>query len=282
MNVLSLFDGISAGQLALQRAGIKVDNYYASEIKPDAIRVTMDNFPNTIQLGNVNGINFRLSPTKELAGVKIDLLIGGSPCQDLSGCNRNQVGLVGAKSNLFYEYVRILRECNPKWFLLENVSSMKKDQQDIITNCLREEPIRINSKLVSAQLRDRLYWTNIPTSMPADKGITLQSVLTSCYTDRVKARCLLESDSRPLSTPEKMMRRYLKGFTTIVYEHPRCAWCTDATGYNIRYLNQTELERCQTLPDGYTKVLTRNKAAGVIGDSWTVDVISHIFSGLTP
>jgi len=282
VNVLSLFDGISAGQLALQRAGIKVDNYYASEIKPDAIRVTMDNFPNTIQLGDVCKLRDEIFANINPAwNSSIDLLIGGSPCQDLSGCNKNQSGLNGSKSILFYTYVDIFNRLKPKWFLLENVASMKKDQQDIITQYMGVEPIRINSKLVSAQLRDRLYWTNIPTSIPADKGITLQSILTSCYTDRVKARCLLESDSRPLSTPEKMMRRYLKGFTTIVYEHPRCAWCTDATGYNIRYLNQTELERCQTLPDGYTKVLNRNKAAGVIGDSWTVDVISHIFSGLT-
>jgi len=285
MNVLSLFDGISCGQFALQRAGIKVDNYYASEIKPDAIRVTMDNFPNTIQLGDVcklrDDIFNNLNPAWNSS---IDLLIGGSPCQDLSGCNKNQSGLNGSKSILFYTYVDIFNRLRPKWFLLENVASMKKDQQDIITQYMGVEPIRINSKLVSAQLRDRLYWTNIPTSMPVDKGITLQGVLTSGYTNRNKARCLLESDSRPLSSQEKMARRYEKGFTTIIAEQ---YWNTFSasqalkTGVEFRYLNQTELERLQTLPDGYTKVLNRNKAAGVIGDAWTVDVISHIFSGLT-
>lgn len=291
MNVLSLFDGISCGYLALQRAGIKVDNYYACEIKKDALEVSKDNFPNIVQLGDVNRINFGLYPTKELANVNIDLLIGGSPCQQLSGCNRKQVGLVGVDSNLFYEYVRILRECNPRWFLLENVASMKQDQKDIITRALGVLPIRINSKLVSAQLRDRLYWTNIPNvTVPADKGIELKSILTSGYTNRSKARCLLESDSRPLATPEKMIQRYINGFTTLVFEGnyvgSNLTWYRSRSGktgwysHNCRYLNQTELERLQTLPDGYTKVLNRNKAAGVIGDAWTVDVISHIFSSL--
>ena len=138
------------------------------------------------------------------------------------------------------------------------------------------EPIRINSKLVSAQLRDRLYWTNIPNvTAPKDKGIKLQDILTTGYTDREKARALLVSDSRPLRDKQRMLHRYKStGFTTIV-------WDEEGNDNSIRYMNQTELERCQTVPEGYTKCLTRNEAADVLGDGWTVDVIAHIFRGLT-
>ena len=137
------------------------------------------------------------------------------------------------------------------------------------------EPIRINSQLVSAQLRDRLYWTNIPNvNQPKDKHIYLQDILTSGYTDRKKARALLVSDSRPLVSKDKMLRRYKKtGFTTIVWEDKD-------DDCSIRYLNQIELERCQTVPEGYTKSLSRNEAANLLGDGWTVDVIVHLFKNL--
>lgn len=290
MNVLSLFDGISVGKVALDRAGIKVDNYFASEIKSDALKVSAANHPTIKQLGDVTTLDGTKLP-------KIDLLIGGSPCCDFSRANKSRKGLSGDKSKLFYEYVRILNEVKPKYFLLENVV-MKKDQQDIITGYLGFEPIRINSSLVSAALRDRLYWTNIPNvTVPADKRILLQNIITSGYTDRRKARALLESDSRPLSDKYKMLRRYLNGFTTLVFsgsnvnlplgslapnfvkifnKYGKEFWCN----IDCRYMNQTELERCMTLPDGYTSVLSRNKAAGVLGDAWTVDVIAHIFKGL--
>ena len=140
---------------------------------------------------------------------------------------------------------------------------------------MRVKPIRINSRLVSPQLRDRLYWTNIPdVTTPEDKGITLQSILTSGYTDREKARALLVSDSRPLTTKSKMIHRYVStGFTTLVWEEKN-------NDESVRYMNQVELERCQTVPEGYTKCLTRNEAANVLGDGWTVDVIAHIFKGI--
>lgn len=289
MNVLSLFDGISSGMVALERAGIKVDDYFASEIKEDAIKVSDANYPKISRLGAVEHVKLQ-------GRLPVDLLIGGSPCTDLSRANKSRKGLQGDKSKLFYEYLRVLNEVKPKYFLLENVV-MKKDQQDIITGHLGVEPIRINSSLVSAALRDRLYWTNIPNvTVPADKGITLQSILTSGYTNRTKARALLESDSRPLSDPQRMLRRYINGFTTIIFNSqinlplgnamPNLVKITDKNGrehwcnLDCRYMNQTELERCMTLPDGYTSVLSRNKAAGVLGDSWTVDVISHIFKGL--
>ena len=212
MNVLSLFDGISCGQIALERAGIKVDKYFACEIKPIAIKVTQTNYPNTIQLGDVTKVTGEDLP-------KIDLLIGGSPCQDFSKANIVKDGLQGQKSSLFYQYLRLLKELSPKYFLLENVV-MKKEDQDTISNLLGVQPIMIDSKLVSAQSRQRLYWTNIPNiTIPEDKGITLESVLTSGYTPLKKSRCLLVSDSRPLSTPVKMFHRgYHYSFTTPIFK----------------------------------------------------------------
>ena len=168
-----------------------------------------------------------------------------------------------------------ITDINPKYFLMENVARMKQDDMDFITGLMGVKPIRINSKLVSAQLRDRLYWTNIPNvTIPQDKGMKLQDILTSGYADREKARALLVSDSRPLTTKERMIHRYRStGFTTLVWEQY-------GNDESVRYMNQTELERCQTVPEGYTECLTRNEAADVLGDGWTVDVIAHIFAGL--
>ena len=279
MKVLSLFDGMSCGQIALEKANIKVDQYFASEIKPHAIKVTQHNYPNTIQLGDVRNIKASDLP-------QIDLLIGGSPCQDFSSANKEKLGLDGEKSSLFFEYLRLLNELKPKYFLLENVA-MDEYSYNKISNLLNTYPITINSEKVSAQLRERVYWTNIgPESFdmfgfrssqipqPKDKKIYLQDILTSGFTDRLKSRALLESDSRPLASMEKMWYRYYeKGFTTIVFE-------SEDLDYKkgIRYFNQTELERLQTVPEGYTSILKRNDAACLLGDGWTVDVIAHIFS----
>lgn len=171
INVLSLFDGISCGRVALQRANIPVKKYYASEIDKYAIQVTQKNWPDTIQLGDVKNVWARNLP-------KIDLLIGGSPCQDLSIAKNDREGLKGKRSGLFWHYVRLLRTCKPKWFLLENVASMPKEAKEIITREMGVEPILINSALVSAQQRKRLYWTNIPNiTQPEDKGIVLKDIL---------------------------------------------------------------------------------------------------------
>lgn len=271
MNVLSLFDGMSCGQIALERAGIKVDNYYASEIKPHAIKVTQHNYPNTIQLGDVRKIDVSTLP-------KIDILIGGSPCQDLSAANKNKDGLKGVKSMLFYEYVRIyseLKQINPDLlFLLENVK-MQKEWENIITTELGVNPIFINSSLVSAQMRKRMYWTNIKNvSVPLDKNIELSSVLDSGgFTNKKKAFCLLESESRPQTCNWKRFRRWRKkSFVNIVFEDE------SLNLFKNRILSQTELEKLQTVPYGYTSILNRNDAACLIGDGWTVDVIAHIFS----
>jgi len=171
MKVLSLFDGISCARVALERAGIPVEKYYASEIDKYAMQISAKNYPDIIQFGDVKDVTS--------AGLyDIDLLIGGSPCQDLSIAKKDRKGLEGSRSSLFWEYVRILNEVKPKYFILENVASMPKADKDIITKTLGVEPIMINASLVSAQNRKRLFWTNIPNvTLPEDKGILLKDIL---------------------------------------------------------------------------------------------------------
>lgn len=278
MKVLSLCDGMSIAHIALDKIGMHVDKYFAAEIKPVALKVTKENYPDTIHIGDVNKVRYKggilYTENGNYNVGKIDLMVFGSPCQSFSIAMKTdmRVGLKDkVRSGLFFECYRILKEVNPTWFLLENVASMKDEDRDYLTECMGVEPIRINSKLVAPALRDRYYWTNIEgITQPEDKGITLQSILTSGYTDREKARALLVSDSRPLTDKKKMLHRYKK-FTTIVWEEK-------GNDESIRYLNQTELERCQTVPEGYTKCLTRNEAADVLGDAFTVDVIAHILS----
>lgn len=279
MKVLSLCDWISCGQLALERAWIHIDAYYASEIKPIAIQVTQTNYPNTIQIWDLTKVSYKdgvLRTEKWDFETDIDLVIFGSPCQTFSIAMRTdkRVWMEDKKKSwLFLECYRILQEVKPKYFLMENVARMRDSDAQIITDMMWVKPIRINSKLVSPQLRDRYYRTNIEwVTQPKDKWIKLQDILTSWYTDREKARALLVSDSRPIRDKERMYRRYRQTwFTTIVWEEK---WDNNS----IRYLNQTELERCQTVPEWYTRCLTRNQAADVLWDGWTVDVIAHIFS----
>ena len=283
MKILSLCDGMSCCHIALDKAGISVQEYYAAEVKEIAIKVTKDNYPNTIHIGDVHKISYKDGILHTENGDynvgKIDLVAFGSPCQSFSQAMKThmRIGLEDKeRSGLFLECYRILKEVNPTYFLMENVASMKQEDRNFITKLMGVEPIRINSKLVGPALRDRLYWTNIPdVTQPEDRGITLQSILTSGYTDRVKARALLVSDSRPLTDKQRMMHRYRDtGFTTIVWEEKD-------NDNSIRYMNQIELERCQNVPEGYTKCLTRNEAANVLGDGWSCDVIAHIFKGLT-
>ncbi|MFA7287279.1 MAG: DNA (cytosine-5-)-methyltransferase [Melioribacteraceae bacterium] len=182
MNVLSVFDGMSCGQIALERTGIKVDNYYASEIDKYAIKVTQKNYPNTKHIGSVVDVKVEDLP-------KIDLLIGGSPCQGFSFAGK-QLNFEDPRSKLFFEFVRLKNELNPKYFLLENVK-MKKEYQDVISELLGVEPIMINSSLVSAQNRKRLYWTNIPDiDQPEDKWIFLKDIIEHGLVDRDKSYCV--------------------------------------------------------------------------------------------
>jgi len=173
VKILSLFDGISCAMVALERAGINVETYYASEIDKHAIQIAQKNYPDTIQLGDIRIIN-----TPMLLTQKIDLMIGGSPCQDLSIAKKDRKGLDGERSGLFWEYVRVLKEVKPKYFILENVNSMPKEAKQVITETLGVEPIMINAALVSAQNRKRLFWTNIPNvTQPEDRGILLKDII---------------------------------------------------------------------------------------------------------
>lgn len=283
MNILSLFDGISCGQVALTRLGFKIDNYFASEINQSSIFVCMNNFPNTIQLGDVRNVR-----TTDLP--KIDLLIGGSPCQDLSNAKPNGEGLNGEKSKLFYEFVRILKETKPTWFLLENVK-MKKEWQDIISNILGVQPIELNSNLVSAQNRQRLYWTNIPNiTKPKDKGILIKDIV---YDDNYKVFTDERIENTKIAT-KKYLRWDLsgKGYKSqqdrAYYKNGKVCTLPAANPSNklnividngkYRRMHPIEAERAQTLPDNYTKGLSDGKRLSIIGDGWTVDIITHILS----
>ena len=188
MKVLSLFDGISCGRLALERAGIPIEKYYASEIDKYAIQVAQKNYPDTIQVGDVNKLNY-------LELLDVDMIIGGSPCQDLSIAKQNRQGLRGERSGLFWKYVEALEVIRPKWFLLENVASMRNEDRDAITETLKKiypetECIMINSALVSAQQRKRYYWTNWHVEQPQDKGILLKDILESGQSCKEKSPCI--------------------------------------------------------------------------------------------
>ena len=302
---------MSCGQIALEREGIKVDKYFAAEIKDIGIKVTKDNYPNTIHIGDVNKITYKDGVLHTEIGdfeTDIDIVMFGSPCQTFSiACKTDKrIGLEDdEKSGLFLQCYRILKEINPEYFFMENVASMKNDDRDFITELMGVEPHKINAKLVSPELRNRYYWTNLkPTREIEEKNILLQDILVDGYTDREKARNLLVSDSRPLSTPAKMFHRYYStGFTTLIFkdkehyracveEYERLACgkrkitakdLDDYVGHifdGVRYLYQDELEKCQCVPSGYTRNLTRNEAADVLGDGWNIDVITWFFSGL--
>jgi len=188
MKVLSLFDGISCARVALNRAGLKVREYYASEIDKYAIEIAQKNYPDTVQMGDIKNL---LTNYTGHRFDNIDLLIGGSPCQDLSIAKAGRKGLKGERSGLFYEYVRILQEVKPKYFILENVASMPKEAQETITKLLGVEPIMINAALVSAQNRKRLFWTNIKgITEPEDKEIMLKDILLDGKTEDLKCLCI--------------------------------------------------------------------------------------------
>jgi len=294
ITVLSLFDGMSCGQIALNRIGIKPGKYFAAEIKKIAIKVTKHNFPDTIHIGDVTKVSYKdgvlYTENGNYEVGHIDLLCGGSPCQDLSGMNPKQVGLSGTKSSLFWEYTRIKREANPTYFLLENVGSMPYKDAMAITKSIGVDGVRINSSLVSAQLRDRIYWTNIPGTgtnlfgggqieQPKDKNIMLKDILESGYTDRCKSKAILRRYALACPTNKDKLikyinKRYKKLFMQIIFESK------DYDPESARLLTRTELERLQTVPEGYTDCLSYSQASDVIGDGWTVDVICHMLKGL--
>lgn len=293
MNVLGSFDGISCGQVALERAAIKVDNYFASEIKKQTIQVAQKNYPDTIQLGDIT----KIATEKIDILPKIDLFIGGSPCQDLSVYKFGTVGvegLEGKKSNLFYHYERLLNYINPKYFLLENVP-MQKEWEDVITELLGVEPVIINSNLVGAADRKRLYWTNIPNvSQPEDKGILIKDIIVP--SDQVPEKYWYDRDFVYNGDDKKVQCTLdIKGHRNMkeVYNiNGKCnTLLADGDGGNrqkkvyqdgrCRKFMPIEYERMQTLPDNYTEGISDSARYSAIGNGWTVDVIAHIFKGLT-
>ena len=375
MKILSLFDGMSCGQLAIDRIGIKNYTYYASEIDKYAIQIARKNFPNTIHLGDVTSIKSANLP-------KIDLLIGGSPCQGFSFAGK-QLAFDDPRSQLFFEFVRLLKELKPKYFLLENVR-MKKEYLDIITEYLGVEPVLINSSLLSAQNRQRYYWTNIPFNKNmVDKGIILKDILetnpnevvkmSDKFVNRqmknVKGKCFIDEtkhkasnlsameyvkngrqgdylacdyDGKPkqvgiavdinghdilkrVYSPEgksptinsmnggnrepkvvcgRMIGRYkidgkrqdhkgsIAGKSTQMLELRKDQKTNNLSTVqkdNVltkndlywRKLTPRECERLQTVPDNYTVGVSNTQRYKMLGNGWTVDVISHIFNNLT-
>jgi len=312
MNVLSLFDGISCGRIALERAGIKVDKYYASEIDKYAIQISEKNYPDIIHLGDVNNWkNWNLP--------KIDLIIAGSPCQ---GFSRAGAGLnfEDPRSKLFFVFVEILNHYKPKYFMLENVV-MKKESKDIITEYLGVEPVMINSSLLSAQNRKRLYWANFPIAQPEDKGIFIKDILEpdveptilhNLYGGFKETKPRVFTEKSPtirtsaggghIPSAIKVGNLYERGGQNgFIYsdegKSPSLVAGTGKTGRKTssgnspkiavsknekwRRLTPLECERLQTLPEKYTEGVSDTQRYKGIGNGWTVDVIAHIFKQLT-
>ena len=285
--MLSLFDGISCGMVALERAGIPVKRYVAYEIEKNAIKISQKNYPQIEQCGDVRTADF-----SQYEG--FDLLIGGSPCQDLSNYkyDRGEVkGLDGEKSGLFYYYVKALKEVKPKYFLLENVASMEKKWADVISEELGVEPIMINSALVCAAERKRLYWTNIPNiEQPEDKGIVLKDIVIPAneiadkYWYTKYPITVHDGDVKVKATIHLNSHRQAKEVYGLNY---KCnTLLCDGNGGNlakkvyqdnrVRRLTPLEYERLQTLPDYYTDCVADSRRYTAIGNGWTVDVIAHI------
>lgn len=275
-NILSLFDGISCLQVALNRANIKYNSYYASEIDKNSIKITQFNWPNTIQLGDVRDVKSENLP-------KIGLLTGGFCCQSFSFMGK-QLNFTDPRGKLFFECVRLLNELKPKYFLFENVR-MKKEYQDFISQQLGVEPIFINSKLLSCQSRGRLYWTNIPNiTQPEDKNLTFKNIIDSNEKDY---EYWSEHKMNKYHNKEYVRRdtyRFLTGNSKVPCLTVRCGHGTSdepKTFHNniLRKLTPLEWELAQTLDPGYTSCLpSKNIRRAAIGNGWTVDVISHILS----
>lgn len=284
MNVLSLFDGMSGGQIALNRAGFKIENYFACEIDKWAIQITQANYPNTQQLGDVTKVSALDLPS-------LDLVIGGSPCQGFSFAGK-QLNFEDPRSKLFFEFVRLLKEARVKnpnaKFLLENVK-MKKGYQDVISQYLGVEPIKVNSNLVSAQDRIRYYWTNIPGFiLPKSKGLSLDDILDLDVPDKYNITERFYKKI-PGTLSFKKSRANLRGLercskTLLTGGHDISNTGSTNIFYSkdfIRIPTPTECERLQTVPEGYTDIgILDSKRYHVLGNGWTVDVIVEFFKNL--
>ena len=304
MNVLSLFDGMACGRIALERAGIHVDKYFASEIDKYAMQIAKKNYPDIIHVGDVQDVMY----PETFDGHKIDLIIGGSPCQGFSFAGQ-RLNFDDPRSKLFFEYARLVKECKPKYFLLENVR-MKQESQDVITEMLGVEPVAINSNLVSAQNRYRLYWTNIPfDGQPDDKGIMLKDILLDDAEEPMLSNIyggFKEKTPRVHFDKSVTIRTAAGGghIPSVAFVDRDKSHCLDANYYkggnlksyfeknrrqlvfsgdykdNFRKLHPVECERLQTVPDNYTEGVSNTQRYKMLGNGWTVDVIAHIFRGL--
>jgi hypothetical protein len=278
MIVLSLFNGMNTGRQALENVGIKVDKYYSSEIKPYAIELTQYHFPDTIQVGDVTkwrewDIDWR----------SIDLVLSGSPCQDLSAAGK-RAGINGSRSSLFFVFVEILEHIKSLnsnvLFLQENVGSARKEDVGIMSIALGVYPVRINSSLVTAQLRDRYYWSNVRIKedgmfgdivtdipQPKDKGIMLKDIITSGEVETNKHVSLKTNQCHSNSQQYLIHRNETTGMLTLIKEDEK-----------VRTVNKVEMCRLQGFPDNYCDILSTQKASSLLGDGWTLPIIEHIFS----
>lgn len=305
INVLSLFDGMAGARIALDRLGIEC-NYYASEIERTddgklagkyAMQIAKANYPDIIHIGDVRDVKANGLP-------KIDLLIGGSPCQDLSIAKSNREGLAGSRSGLFWEYARLLRECKPKYFLLENVYRMPKEAVKIISEAVGVSPIMINSALLTAQNRERYYWTNTGVFMqPADRGILLKDILEilpDCPIGikvRERSNCLrVGGINSPFGSKQiwdsPLQRISISGKVKPGISKSAClTGGANSGGHHsdmdiihnrlaTRRYSVTECERLQGVPEGYTQQpgISRTQAIRALGNGFTVPVIEYILS----
>jgi DNA (cytosine-5)-methyltransferase 3A len=284
MKVLSLFDGISCGMVALERAGIPVERYVAYEIDQNAIKISQKNYPQIEHCGDVT--------TAEFAQYQgFDLLLGGSPCQSLSIVQSKTRKHLDGKSKLFFEFVRAFKEVKPKFFLFENVASMNEESKQVISELLGCEPIFIDSADFSAQTRERLYWTNIPVNSSHTKSKTvLGDILQTDVPEKYFYSCgfdFLGFDKTVCAI------LHINGHDILKRVNSPCAKCQTLTcvsgGHQqkkvlvdgrCRKLTPSEYERLQTLPDNYTAGVSDGARYTACGNGWTVDVIAHILTQL--
>ena len=287
INVLSLFDGISCGQIALERAGIEVENYFASEIDKNAIKVTQANYPNTKQLGSVIDVKANDLP-------KIDLLIGGSPCQGFSIAGK-KLNFEDDRSKLFFEFVRLKNELNPKYLLLENVR-MTDDIADAIDELLGVKRIYIDSRNFTGMIRKRYYWTNIPIGEIPTKNIAIEELLDNepfdrdldFFLDRTKYEPTTSYDGIITINPRDNNGKQTWQRGRVYDVKGSCPTiCASLFDLNItkdhktwRKLTINECERLQGVPKDYTSIATKNERGKQLGNGWNVDTVAFIFSFL--
>lgn len=285
MKVLSLFDGISCGMVALERAGVPVEKYVAYEIDEDAIKISKKNYPQIEHCGDVTKADFT-----QYKG--FDLLMGGSPCQSLSIVQSKTRKNLDGKSKLFFEFVRALEEAKPKYFLFENVASMNAESKQVISECLGREPILIDSNCFSAQDRPRYYWTNIPgdTDSLNECSLRLRDILEPEVAEKYFYNYPLSNIDLTRQVCATMEHSNHEMHKRVFNPLFKCHTLTAVCGGNqqkkvyidgrARKLTPLEYERLQTLPDNYTAGVSDGARYKAIGNGWTVDVIAHILRNI--